>query len=91
MSSKKDSGPDKPRHRSGKEGRVDENLDELFDMDITDARVQSQNPPMGVPRYRDPENPFNTWSGKGRPPQWFRDRVDSGIAPEDMEIDDDGD
>lgn len=59
-------------------------------MDLTEARVQSQNPPMGTARYRDPQNPFNTWSGKGRPPQWFKERLESGVAPEAMEINGNG-
>jgi len=84
MSRKNDEKPAHPRRR-----RSDRKRDELFDMDLHDVRAQSQNPPLGVPRYRDPKNPFNTWSGKGRPPQWWHDRLDSGYAPEDMEIDDD--
>lgn len=83
MSRKKKEGE---RCKPGQRTNDKDNLDELFDMNIADARVQSQNPPLGVPRYRDPKNPFNTWSGKGRPPQWFRERLDSGIAPEQMEI-----
>jgi len=83
---KKDSGSREPeRGRS-----TDDNLDELFNMNISDARVQSQNPPMGTPRYRDPDNPFNTWSGKGRRPEWFREQLEKGIAPEEMEIKDNG-
>jgi DNA-binding protein H-NS len=23
------------------------------------------------PKYRDPENPSNTWTGRGRPPRWL--------------------
>jgi DNA-binding protein H-NS len=32
----------------------------------------------GVPRYRDPENPDNTWSGHGRPPKWLADLIQAG-------------
>lgn len=26
-------------------------------------------------KYRDPENPENTWTGRGRQPSWFRERL----------------
>ena len=29
-------------------------------------------------RYRDPDNPTNTWSGRGRPPRWLQDHIDAG-------------
>ena len=35
-------------------------------------------------KYRDPENAANTWSGKGRQPRWYRERISAGMAPEDM-------
>ena len=30
------------------------------------------------PKYRDRENPENTWSGRGRIPKWLQERVDAG-------------
>lgn len=30
------------------------------------------NPP-SVPKYVNPDNPSQTWSGRGRPPKWFVD------------------
>ena len=32
----------------------------------------------GEVRYRDPSNPANTWSGRGRPPKWLQDHLDAG-------------
>lgn len=29
-------------------------------------------------RYRDPNNPDNTWTGRGRPPKWLQDLIDAG-------------
>ena len=40
-----------------------------------------------APRYRHPENPALTWSGRGRRPRWFLDAVAAGAAPEDLAID----
>ena len=38
------------------------------------------------PKYMNPENPTQTWPGKGRQPNWFKAAVESGTAPEKMEI-----
>lgn len=29
-------------------------------------------------RYRDPNNPDNTWGGKGPKPQWLKDAIEAG-------------
>lgn len=39
-----------------------------------------------VPRYRNPENADQTWTGKGRQPDWFKSAVAAGKAPEQLEI-----
>jgi DNA-binding protein H-NS len=37
-------------------------------------------------KYRHPENPALTWSGRGRKPQWFVDALSAGKTAEDMAI-----
>lgn len=37
-------------------------------------------------RYRHPENPAITWSGRGRKPQWFVDALAAGTTVGDLEI-----
>ena len=39
-----------------------------------------------APKYRDPKNKANQWSGRGRKPAWFRAALDAGIAEKDMLI-----
>lgn len=39
-----------------------------------------------APKYSNPDNPDQTWTGLGRKPQWFHEAVANGIAPEKMEI-----
>ncbi len=41
------------------------------------------------PRYRNPENSAETWSGKGRKPAWVDRMRSKGVRLEDMEIIDD--
>lgn len=37
-------------------------------------------------KYANPENPSQTWSGRGRQPAWFKTAIESGISPESMAI-----
>ena len=39
-----------------------------------------------VYKYQNPADPEQKWIGKGKPPKWFRDAKERGIAPEDMLI-----
>lgn len=38
-----------------------------------------------VIKYRDPDNTDNTWSGRGRPPQWLQEKLDQGLALEQFQ------
>lgn len=38
------------------------------------------------PKYRDPKDPANTWSGRGRQPEWFKSAMKSGVSADDMLI-----
>ena len=40
----------------------------------------------GVPKYRHPENPSKTWTGKGRQPVWFKEHVSAGRDPAELAI-----
>jgi DNA-binding protein H-NS len=40
----------------------------------------------GVPKYANPENPAQTWTGKGRRPDWFIAAIDAGKTPEDLAL-----
>ena len=39
-----------------------------------------------APKFANPAQPSETWSGRGRRPLWFIDAVNSGHAPEQMQI-----
>jgi DNA-binding protein H-NS len=41
---------------------------------------------VSVPKYRNPSDPTQTWSGRGRKPDWFKAALNSGSTPEDLEI-----
>ncbi|NBD30648.1 MAG: H-NS histone family protein [Alphaproteobacteria bacterium] len=40
----------------------------------------------GVPKYANPADPSQTWTGKGRQPQWYKDAIAAGKSPESMKI-----
>ncbi|MFL4468582.1 H-NS family nucleoid-associated regulatory protein [Tateyamaria armeniaca] len=37
-------------------------------------------------KYMDPENPTNTWTGKGRQPNWFKTALANGKSADDLLI-----
>jgi DNA-binding protein H-NS len=39
-----------------------------------------------APKYRNPGNPEQTWSGRGRQPTWFREAIVAGMEPDDLKI-----
>lgn len=39
-----------------------------------------------VPKYRNPQNPEQTWTGRGRKPNWIAEVLNSGAQMADLEI-----
>ena len=39
-----------------------------------------------APKYRNPENPAETWAGRGLKPRWLAAAIKSGKKPEDFLI-----
>ncbi len=37
-------------------------------------------------KYRNPDDPNQTWVGRGKAPKWYADKVHSGVSKEDMLI-----
>jgi DNA-binding protein H-NS len=37
-------------------------------------------------KYRNPDNPAETWAGRGRKPKWVQDRLDQGTPLNDLLI-----
>ena len=53
--------------------------------ELVGTETKSSRAPSAA-KYRHPENPAVTWSGRGRKPQWFVDALTAGTTPGDMEI-----
>ena len=52
----------------------------------TTPRPKSRAP--APPKYRNKDNPEQTWSGRGRPPAWIKEAREKGIDIETMRIKD---
>ena len=39
-----------------------------------------------VVKYRDTDNPENTWAGRGPRPAWLREKLDAGASIEDFAV-----
>ena len=52
--------------------------------DLTGSHGKQQT--TSAPKYRHPDDPTQTWSGRGRKPIWFKEAVDGGMSPETMLI-----
>lgn len=48
-----------------------------------DATSETRKVP---PKYRDPDNPMNVWSGRGMQPKWVRAKLDAGSTIEGLLI-----
>ena len=42
--------------------------------------------PKGFPKYQNPKNPTETWSGRGRHPRWLSPQLGSGKKLDDFRI-----
>lgn len=53
--------------------------------DLIGSEVKPTRAPAAA-KYRHPENPSLTWSGRGRKPLWFVAALDAGKTPEELAI-----
>ena len=53
-------------------------LDELFQ----DTPGKSK----GLPKYANPENPADTWTGRGRKPKWMEEKLAAGHSQDEFLI-----
>lgn len=54
--------------------------------DLVTATRGSAKKPAAPAKYRNPANPTQTWSGRGRQPAWFKEAVEKGTDPKKLEI-----
>lgn len=54
-------------------------LSELVDVKTTKRTA-------ATPKYRNPANPEQVWTGRGRQPTWFREAIEAGTEPDDLKV-----
>ena len=52
----------------------------------TTKKPKRQAKPQGAPKYRHPDDPSVTWTGRGRKPTWFVEAIESGASTDDLKI-----
>ena len=57
-------------------------LDEVLSNSAKGAARKSK----ASPKYRNPENPDETWTGRGRKPHWVHTALSNGVDISDLEI-----
>lgn len=62
-------------------------LKELFDDAPRAKRTYKKASTPGVAKYRNPESPEQTWTGKGRVPNWIHEQEAKGLSRESFLID----
>jgi DNA-binding protein H-NS len=77
------------RELSGKIAAEKTKLDErLHRLGAADDKLRhARRPyPKVLPKYRNPNNPAETWAGRGKQPRWLRTQLRSGKALDDFRI-----
>jgi DNA-binding protein H-NS len=68
--------------------RLEQRLRQLQGADkvASGSRTRRPYPPV-PPKYRNPKNPSETWSGRGKEPRWLRPQLRAGRRLDDFLID----
>lgn len=53
--------------------------------ELTGNKVQRKRS-ASTPKYANPANPDDTWSGRGRKPRWFAEALAAGSSTESMAV-----
>jgi DNA-binding protein H-NS len=51
----------------------------------TDRKTRRPNPPV-LPKFANPDEPSQVWSGRGVRPRWVMEKLATGLALEDLSI-----
>jgi DNA-binding protein H-NS len=60
-------------------------IDMTADVYETDKKLVRKGSKVAI-KYRDPNNPENTWTGRGVMPRWLRDQLNTGRDRSEFEV-----
>jgi len=68
--------------------KLERRLQELQSSDVSNESVHRERRPYPkvFPKYRNPERPAETWSGRGKKPRWLTAQIKSGRKIDDFRI-----
>jgi DNA-binding protein H-NS len=70
-----------------KKARLEERLHKIQSASNVFTSDRQRRPyPKVLPKYRNPKNPAETWSGRGKQPRWLRAQLRSGNKVNDFLI-----
>lgn len=52
----------------------------------TPAKAKSAPKAKAAPKFANPANASQTWTGKGRQPEWYKSAIAAGKSPESMAV-----
>jgi DNA-binding protein H-NS len=68
-------------------GKLEKRLNELLGTFERASNQAQQRPyPKVNPKFRNPEPPHQTWSGRGRQPRWVSEMLEAGKSLDDLRI-----
>ena len=77
------------RRMAAEKAKLEERLRKIEgtgDRSLTEKRVRRPYPPI-LQKYQSPKNPSETWSGRGKQPQWIKTLLRAGKKLDDLLID----
>lgn len=54
--------------------------------ELTGSPVTTRKRSPAAPKYANPADPSDTWSGRGRKPRWFEAAMKSGVKPDSLAV-----
>ena len=61
-------------------------LDDLANLPDDVKRSAKAPKNVSAPKYRNPDDSSQTWTGKGRQPEWYKTEMAKGTDPQSLEI-----
>ena len=75
------------RRISAKKQQLDQRLRQLHSEPLEGTTRRERRPyPRVLPKYRNPDDPSETWAGRGKQPRWLAAQLRIGRTLEDLRI-----
>jgi DNA-binding protein H-NS len=67
--------------------KLEQRLSQLQgDFVLASSETQRRPYPKVIPKYRNPDEPTQTWAGRGRTPRWISEMLTAGKSIEELRI-----